>query len=522
MAEKATPPSKSTRAPSTSAKNQPEQKVPETSRAELGLRLLARFRRFFWDIGGVALLALAFMSLVALLFPRLSGGALQWWVGALETWFGWGWTWVLSALTVIGLWMLFHQDGDRLPRIYWAKVLALELAALSSIALLSLLNGASIERAEAGLDGGRLGWGMVELARIMLSAVGLGSLFWVGLLLLAIFVVMLVAGLGLGGALNQRLKRWLGSPSLEPDLPLAGPVVSTAPAATDKTQPVLVGAAAGARKKVNLPPEFRKNFRFEPEEEEPAAPRARDERLPPVDLLSPEQNARQDERNINLTAGLIEKTLSEFGIPAKVVGFRVGPTVTQFAVEPGFVEKDKNGLEGDPNRQKVRVAQIAALQRDLALALSAERLRIEAPVPGRPYVGIEVPNVRSSTVRLRPILESEAFYKVNSALAIALGRDVSGQPVVADLARMPHLLVAGTTGSGKSVCIAAITACLVMNNAPEDLRLVMIDPKMVELVRFNGLPHLLGKVETELERILIVLRWTVAEMDRPCSEYRFI
>ena len=154
------------------------------------------------------------------------------------------------------------------------------------------------------------------------------------------------------------------------------------------------------------------------------------------------------------------------------------------------------------------------MQRDLALALSAERLRIEAPVPGRPYVGIEVPNPRSSMVRLRPILESEAFYKINSPLAIALGRDVSGQPVVADLASMPHLLIAGTTGSGKSVCIAAITTCLVMNNTPEDLRLVMIDPKMVELVRFNGLPHLYGKVETDVERILGVLRWTVAEMDR--------
>jgi S-DNA-T family DNA segregation ATPase FtsK/SpoIIIE len=209
---------------------------------------------------------------------------------------------------------------------------------------------------------------------------------------------------------------------------------------------------------------------------------------------------------------LIEKTLAEFGIPAKVVGFRVGPTVTQFAVEPGFVEKGANGDEAA--RMKVRVAQIAGLSRDLALALSAERLRIEAPVPGRPYVGIEVPNTRSSVVRLRPVLESEAFYKSGSPLAIALGRDVSGQPVVADLSSMPHLLIAGTTGSGKSVCIAALTACLAMNNTPEDLRLVMIDPKMVELVRFNGLPHLLGKVETNLERILGVLRWVVTEMDQ--------
>ena len=238
---------------------------------------------------------------------------------------------------------------------------------------------------------------------------------------------------------------------------------------------------------------------------------ARDERLPPLNLLTGEQTIRPDERHINLTAGLIEKTLAEFGIPAKVVGFRVGPTVTQFAVEPGFIEKP--GPDGSIVQQKVRVAQISSLARDLALALSAERLRIEAPVPGRSYVGIEVPEPRSTVVRLRPILESEAFYKANSPLSIALGRDVSGQPVVADLARMPHLLIAGTTGSGKSVCIAALTTCLVMNNTPEDLRLVMIDPKMVELVRFNGLPHLFGKVETDVERILGVLRWAVAEMD---------
>ena len=174
----------------------------------------------------------------------------------------------------------------------------------------------------------------------------------------------------------------------------------------------------------------------------------------------------------------------------------------------------KAGTTDEDNRQKVRVSQIAALQRDLALALSAQRLRIQTPVPGRSYVGIEVPNKISSVVRLRPILETEAFYKLNSPLAVALGRDVSGQAVTADLARMPHVLIAGTTGSGKSVCIAALTICLAMNNTPEDLRLVMIDPKMVELVRFNGLPHLYGKVETDLERIGGVLRWTVAEMQQ--------
>jgi S-DNA-T family DNA segregation ATPase FtsK/SpoIIIE len=293
----------------------------------------------------------------------------------------------------------------------------------------------------------------------------------------------------------------------------SSPVVSEAP-----MQSAASASAPGAqarRKLPVLPPQFRKSFRLQPDDSAPAGELPpRDERLPGLDLLFNEQYNRPDERNINLTAGLIEKTLADFGIPAKVISFRVGPTVTQFAVEPGYLEKEKNGQEGDANRQKVRVAQISSLGRDLALALAAERLRIEAPVPGRPYVGIEVPNARSTIVRMRPMLESEVFYKTASPLAIALGRDVSGSPVVADLARMPHLLIAGTTGSGKSVCIAALTACLVMNNTPADLRLVMIDPKMVELVRFNGLPHLYGKVETNLERILAVLRWTVAEMDR--------
>ncbi len=168
----------------------------------------------------------------------------------------------------------------------------------------------------------------------------------------------------------------------------------------------------------------------------------------------------------NETARRIEHTLAEFGVPAYVRGFRVGPTVTQYALEPGFVEK--TGPDGETIRQKVRVSQISGLARDLALSLSAERLRIEAPVPGRDYIGIEVPNQLISVVRLRPLLECEAFTRLTSPLAIALGKDVSGQPVVADLGRMPHLLIAGTTGSGKSVLIAALAACLTMNNQPED------------------------------------------------------
>ncbi|MRR30035.1 hypothetical protein EG834_06895, partial [bacterium] len=243
----------------------------------------------------------------------------------------------------------------------------------------------------------------------------------------------------------------------------------------------------------------------------------RDDRLPPLNLLMSEHNVPPDQAQIKLKAQTIENTLAEFGLPVRVIGFRVGPTITQYALEPGFIVK--TAADGTSVKQKVRVSQISALSRDLTLALKASRLRIETPVPGRNFVGIEVPNNENNVVRMRPILDSTEFRTMGSPLALALGRNVSGEVVVADLEKMPHLLIAGTTNSGKSVCITALTTCLVMNNSPYDLKLVMLDPKMVELVRFNGLPHLLGKVETEVERMQAVLRWALAEMD---ARYRLL
>ena len=495
-----------------------KQPDPGEKRAES----VRRLQRFAWDLAGILCIALALMTLVGWVIPDLAGGLLASWVTILRQWFGWGGLWVVLALAVLGLGLLLRGQSGKSILVSWRHVLALESAAFTSLALLAILGGRSLLRANQGLDGGRVGWSLAEILRMLLAPVGLSAPIWSALILVPIFILSLLLGLGL----RKQLAVWAEKAASHPSKPgIAengnGQAVVIAPLQGDKST-LQVGPGpdtattlpSSAKKRVWLPEQFRKNFRVQAESEDSSSPRVRDEHLPPLEILGNEPSSRPDERSINQTAGLIEKTLAEFGIPAKVVSFRVGPTVTQFAVVPGFVEKEKGGAEGDINRQKVRVAQIASLSRDLALALSAERLRIEAPVPGRPYVGVEVPNARSSTVRLRPILESDAFYKIGSPLAIALGRDVSGQPVVADLGIMPHLLVAGTTGSGKSVCIAAITACLVMNNTPEDLRLVMIDPKMVELVRFNGLPHMYGKVETNLERILAVLRWTVIEMDR--------
>jgi S-DNA-T family DNA segregation ATPase FtsK/SpoIIIE len=206
-------------------------------------------------------------------------------------------------------------------------------------------------------------------------------------------------------------------------------------------------------------------------------------------------------------ADLIEETLASFGAPVKVVKVSSGPTVTQFGVEPQFIE-NRSGT-----KTRVRVSKIVALADDLALALAAPRIRIQAPVPGRAYVGIEVPNLEISRVTIREVMESEQFRKLKSPLRFALGKDVAGQPKAYDLASMPHLLIAGTTGSGKSVLVNAILSCLLINNTPTDLRMILVDPKRVELTGYNGIPHLLAPVVVEAEQVVGALQWVQREMD---------
>jgi hypothetical protein len=253
-------------------------------------------------------------------------------------------------------------------------------------------------------------------------------------------------------------------------------------------------------------------IRFELEEQvDTKRTRKRSKKLPPLDLLDATAFERPSKEEINISANIIEETVEDFGMRVEVVGVKAGPTVTQYAVSPTVeVETD----DGEKVVERVRVTRVANLGKDLSLALAAQSVRIQAPVPGTKYIGIEVPNQQPGIVSLRPIVESEQFYKVRSPLALALGRRVDGTPVAADLAKMPHLLIGGTTGSGKSVCLRSMATCLVANNRPSHLRLIMIDPKMVELVRFNGLPHLLGNVEVKLDRVMGVLRWVTREMDR--------
>ncbi len=206
-------------------------------------------------------------------------------------------------------------------------------------------------------------------------------------------------------------------------------------------------------------------------------------------------------------ARIIEDTLISFGAPGKVVEVNPGPVITQFGVEPDYVES-RGG-----KRTRVKVQAIARLADDLALSLAARSIRIEAPVPGKGFVGIEVPNAETSLVSLRDIMESPEYARLDTKLRIGLGQSVDGTPVAADLTTMPHLLIAGTTGSGKSVCVNAIIACLLLENTPDDLRMIMVDPKRVELTGYNGIPHLVAPVVVELERIVGVLKWVTREMD---------
>jgi len=227
---------------------------------------------------------------------------------------------------------------------------------------------------------------------------------------------------------------------------------------------------------------------------------------PPVSLLSDGPGSKADRGNVRQNADVIEKTLESFGITAKVVEVNAGPAVTQYALKIALGTK---------------VSKITSLSSDLALALAAPTgsVRIEAPIPGRDLVGIEIPNRGLEFVTLKRMIQSDILRKAKNKLSVALGLDVSGSPVIADISKMPHVLVAGTTGSGKSVLVNVWITSLLFRTTPAEVRLIMIDPKRVELTGYNGIPHLLTPVIVETDKILSSLRWAVAEMENRYNRF---
>lgn len=221
---------------------------------------------------------------------------------------------------------------------------------------------------------------------------------------------------------------------------------------------------------------------------------------PPVEILStnPKKSNKGSAKMLADTAAKLQKTLYSFGVSAKVENVSVGPTITRYELKPA---------EG------TRVSKIANLADDIALNLAAETIRIEAPIPGKQAVGIEVPNTEKMAVHLREVIESPEFKDNKSKLSVALGKDVAGKTIVADIAKMPHVLIAGSTGSGKSVCINTIITSIIYNAKPSEVKLVMVDPKVVELSVYNGIPHLLIPVVTDPKKAAGALAWAVQEMD---------
>ena len=487
--------------------------------AELQHRLLGTFlatvrglRSYIEDVAGVVLLASGTISMLALL--GLSQGT--WTVvvsDVLVVWLGWGAALAPVSLLVFGA-VLFARGLGRQWTVSWVRVISAELVALCVLGGAHLMiaattaadrgvkitavlqDGGMVAHALDGKGGGKIGWAVALFAGELAS----GSAGW----LLAIVGLSALA-VTFGLRWQQVFFRLITLQGIVEDTQgdsesVSGRVRRRAAVASRSPRPT---HSAGDGQRFTVAARY---------DQPSKKTRRRSKELPPLKLLCECEPMHPSESEINRNAEIIEHTLEEFGVPAEVIDFRVGPAVTQFAVQPGFVEKI--GKDDNVRRHKVRVAQISNRVSDLTLALSPRSIRVEAPVPGQSFVGIEVPNRQKTNVGLRSVIESQPFQGIKSSLAIALGRDVSGAPVAADLGAMPHLLIAGTTGSGKSVCITSIVTCLIFNNHPADLRLVMVDPKKVELVHFNGLPHLLGRVEVELDRIIGTLRWMTREMDR--------
>ena len=459
------------------------------------------------DIVGVILSLLGLLTVLSLLSPS-RGSLTGSWVALISKGFGLGMYLFPLGLILAGLWLIL-RDFERVPPLAIERLLGLFLLYTNLLVdfhfityLRTYTNPLAL--AEAGRGGGYIGAVVLQLLLRSLGRGGTGVALAAWLLIalamaldvtvmeLFSWVTPIWKGLvSLGGSIRRRLPRPSGRSASLPGEQPSLPSLST-------SQP----APAQAGVKATDPTPTEPGGIYPGLQTEP-----RVWVLPPLaGILDSGGEINYDDEIDRQRARVIEETLASFGAPARVVEINRGPTITQFGVEPDFVES-RGG------RMRVRVSKISALADDLALALSARTIRIQAPVPGKGFVGIEVPNEEIALVALRDVIESEAFTRLKSPLRFALGQNVAGLAVAADLAAMPHLLIAGATGSGKSVCVNALISCLLLNNTPDDLRLIMVDPKRVELTGYNGIPHLLAPVVVEMERVVAALQWVTREMD---------
>jgi DNA segregation ATPase FtsK/SpoIIIE, S-DNA-T family len=472
------------------------------------------------EVGAIALLAFGVLSIVALLADQ--GAVLHWWRSFLVSLLGWGAFAVpfLLAALAAELWFGLMRRSAIIP---------ISGAALVFVALLAIAQ--HYQRGEPELGEGAGGVVGASVARVATGAFGDvgGPIALVALLLVGVVVA---ANRTLGDLLRPA---WDRRATLRPGVGLPGGTAGRFARDVDEAEKEDAGAPTPPLR-INLPVERPKapvaapkpQLRLLPPPESDEAASApdgaftpsiaglpdknvavegvlhakadRNWTLPPLDILGlGDAGHAGTSSEIRKSAELIEQTLAHFNIAAKVVEVTPGPVVTRYELKPA---------------PGVLLSRIESLNDNLALALAARTLRIEAPIPGKSVVGIEVPNIAVGLVSLRDVVETAIFRGSPSKLTVALGRDVAGAPIVLDLAAMPHLLVAGQTGSGKSVNISSILCSLLLNATPDDVRLLIGDLKRVDFTAFGDVPHLVTPVMTDAEKILNALFWVVGEMDR--------
>jgi S-DNA-T family DNA segregation ATPase FtsK/SpoIIIE len=495
--------------------------------ANKGVRISQRVVR---EVGALALVVLALVSLLALVTPDAAAGVAVW-HDFLETMLGWGMFFAPALLLLFAL-MLWMRS---IPSERLISALGIVIVTLSLLGLFQLAVGGPAATAPQGDGGGVIGilvcaplvflLGMTGAAIVLLLLLVVGFLLFFNMTIGDLVAVWSHRGTEMGpaaaaaaaaGATGASAGRSSAAAPPARSAPEEPPVILRRQRPEPAAQGAAIEAAAGVvgptEPAIGEPDlETSETTHLAEIGEREAADAALEQGaqnwvLPDLALLANAPGNGPAQMDLTAKGQLIRQTLASFDIGVKVARIQEGPVVTQYA------------LEVDPG---IKLSRIQGLADNLALALSARSIRIEAPIPGEPYVGVEIPNAAFDLVTLKEVLASKAFQQMaaEGGLAFALGQDVAGQPVAADLSRMPHMLIAGATGSGKSVCVNAVICSLVMRNRPDQVKLILIDPKRVELAQYRGLPHLLTEVIVDTEKAVNALKWTVGAMESRYHEF---
>jgi S-DNA-T family DNA segregation ATPase FtsK/SpoIIIE len=451
----------------------------------------------FWrQVGAIFLIVIALVMAFGLfnvggVLPVGLAEAVRWIIG-----------WTAYAVPIILLWhavQIFRREDNRIPSIIWFATV-LFLVCFAGLFQLMLVDPTDQAAAFAGNGGGVFGLGVIEMLLQILN-VPVTALILIVLMIVLLFFVLSISPKKIIDVLIEFFRREDDAEANNAKIAKKVAQISQTAEEPISQEPVKLKLNKGVET-VDSSDRRDDSRRDKPElkEEKTALTIASDPNweFPPLDLLSKKQRPA-DPGDVEHNAKIIHDTLNEFNINVEMEGANIGPKVTQYTLKPP---------------SGVKLSRITALDSSLALNLAASTLRIEAPIPGKRSVGIEVPNVKPADVRLRGILDSEAWKESREPLAFAIGLDIAGEPIIGELNKMPHMVIAGQTGSGKSVMINSLLCSLLYRNSPADMKLILVDPKQVEMAPYNDIPHLLTPVITEPEKTISALKWAVNEMEQ--------